>query len=90
MNLETDLFGLAPVQPPPKKGRSAQKSGYAALPGTGPEGETCKTCAHYVSTCPGGRKRFPKCGLMRSRWTHGQGTDIKAGSPACREWRKKP
>jgi len=23
------------------------------------------------------------CGLMKSRWTNGKGSDIKAGSPAC-------
>ena len=57
------------------------KRGYAALPGTGPAGETCKTCRHA--------KRFggySKCGLQRNAWTGGEGTDILLKSPACRRW----
>ena len=60
-----------------------QKRGYAAPPGTGPAGQTCKTCRHYRSV-DGGSKRFPKCDLMRASWTHGPGTDILAKAPACR------
>lgn len=62
-----------------------QKRGYAAPPGSGPAGETCRSCAHYRSV-NGGSKNFPKCELMRSVWTHGYGTDILARAPACREW----
>jgi hypothetical protein len=63
----------------PKKGL------YAAIPGTGPEGETCRSCAHkaYMGGCAG---HYIKCGLMRDRWTRGGGTDIKAGSSACAKW----
>lgn len=69
-----------------KKGRKpTQKRGYAAPPGTGPVGETCKSCKHYRSVC-GGSKSFPKCQLMSSVWTHGPGTDILARAPACRLW----
>lgn len=61
-----------------------KNTGYAAPPGTGPEGETCKTCKHIY------RKRlagtYIKCDLMRAIWTGGGGTDIKAGSPACARW----
>ena len=68
-------------QTSPKK-----NAGYAATPGTGPTGETCKSCKHYSGhrTRPG--TMFRKCGLMESIWTHGPGTDIKAGSPACSKW----
>ena len=62
-----------------------QKRGYAAPPGTGPEGETCKTCTHY-RIVGGGSRSFPKCNLVRAGWTHGHGTDILAKAPACREW----
>jgi hypothetical protein len=68
---------------------NASLKGYAAPPGTGPEGETCRTCKHY--THKGGShqcspKRYPACGLMERFWTHGPGTDIKAKSPACKFW----
>lgn len=74
---ETDLLGDAVRQLPPS-------NGYAAPPGTGPAGETCRTCRHYT------RKRmskvYRKCGLMAQHWTNGYGTDIKASAPACRRW----
>lgn len=59
--------------------------GYAHTPGTGPQGETCKSCRHYTRVC-GGNRAFPKCGLMENRWTHGRGSDILAASPACKKW----
>lgn len=87
---DIDLFGLAagPMLSEKQRKRLAQKSpqqrGYAAIPGSGPPGETCKTCGHLV------RKRmaktYLKCGLMRLSWTGGGGTDVKAASPACRNW----
>ena len=59
-------------------------NGYAARPGTGPAGETCKTCKH---SCYHQRvRRFWKCRLMKDKWTHGYGTDIRLKSPACKEW----
>jgi hypothetical protein len=66
-------------QTPAKK-----NSGYAAPPGTGPAGETCKSCKHLF------RKRlagtYLKCGLMEAVWTGGAGTDVKASSAACAAW----
>lgn len=61
------------------------KNGYAAPPGTGPIGETCKGCKHKLSTGSGG-KNFIKCELRRATWTNGEGTDILAGSPACKKF----
>jgi len=55
---------------------------YAATPGTGPAGETCGSCKHWVS--PAGRKRHPKCGL--TNYTHGDATTIRLSSPACSKW----
>lgn len=68
-------------------GRNEKPQGYAHLPGTGPVGETCGTCAHCRSrTFYGGTKkqrRFYKCGLMVNAWTQGRASDICARSPAC-------
>src|ERR1043166_2106187 len=60
--------------------------GHAAPPGTGPAGETCKTCEHY--TLRKWAKAYRKCGLMREHWTSGGRTDIRARDPACRLWKK--
>jgi len=62
--------------------------GYPAPPGTGPEGEACKTCYHKT-TKPGTAGRYLKCRLMYKHWTGGGATDIKSGSPACRKWVSK-
>ena len=62
-----------------------QAKGYAAMPGTGPKGETCGSCDHLV------RKRLArvhrKCGLMERHWTGGEGTDVLTTAPACRSWK---
>lgn len=71
-------------RPPGRK--TTQPRGYAAAPGTGPEGETCRTCRHLVRKRLAGTYR--KCGLMKSVWTAGAVTDVLAGSPACRMWEK--
>jgi hypothetical protein len=59
---------------------------HPAQPGTGPQGETCKTCAHIFRNELS--KTYLKCSLMRSKWTGGGGTDVKAGDPACAKWEK--
>lgn len=90
--MTTDLFGeiitaKEPLPPGVKKRRETVPNGYAAPPGTGPKGETCKGCEHYS-----GHRRskiYRKCELVRARWTGGAGTDIKAGSPACAYWKKR-
>lgn len=60
-----------------------QPRGYAYFPGTGPKGETCKTCRHAIKF-----RRWYKCDAASSRWTGGRGTDILAGAPACKYWSK--
>ena len=61
-------------------------NGYAAPPGTGPEGETCGSCRwlyrNHLS------KTYLKCQKMSPFWTGGPKTDIRAKAPACREWAK--
>ncbi len=54
-------------------------------PGTGPVGETCKTCLHYCRVRYRD-KLYRKCGAIEFRWTHGPGTDICASWPACSSW----
>jgi hypothetical protein len=67
------------------KRKTPQPRGYAAPPGTGPKGETCRTCAHY--TLREFAKVYRKCGLMEAKWTGGPATDILARAPACRLWK---
>lgn len=77
----------APLTAPPKKRKATKRRGYAWVPGAGPEGETCKTCDHKVAVHYA--KTFYKCGLMRTNWTGGYGTDILLSSPACKLWSKR-
>ena len=71
------------------KGRAKEVArGYPSPPGTGPAGETCKTCAHAVAVRMS--KTYWKCARIRDRWTGGRGTDILVGSPACRGWDARP
>lgn len=84
----TDLFGLqvlieAPLTGPRKR-PPTKANGYAAPPGSGPEGETCKSCVHLYRNEYA--KVYLKCDLMRAYWTGGTATDIRAGSPACSRW----
>jgi hypothetical protein len=68
----------------PNKRRDPTPAGYAAPPGTGPDGETCRTCEHRVSVPLA--KIYHKCALKRAEWTGGRKTDILVRSPACRLW----
>ena len=81
---DLDLFGekIVHLHKPTTTGRP-RKTGYAAEPGTGPAGMTCKRCEHYYVTSATTAKSYRKCSLMRSVWTGGPGTDIKASAPAC-------
>jgi len=74
-----DMFGITP-----KVRVKYPKNGYANIPGTGPPGETCKTCAFVRK-----RGRFYKCKIMCHRWTNSYGTDVLLKSPACRRWEKQ-
>jgi hypothetical protein len=65
------------------------KNGYAAPPGTGPDGMTCKDCKHKTTMSNTGNKSWIKCELRRATWTGGEGTDILARSPACSKFEAK-
>jgi hypothetical protein len=85
------LFGgierprVEPHGPPRRKPTPA--NGYAAMPGTGPVGETCGTCAHCV-TRDRTKKTYWKCLLRVATWTCGRATDIVRRSPACHRWQR--
>ncbi len=64
--------------------RRLAKGSYADVPGTGPAGETCKSCKHIYRNRMS--KTYLKCELTRASWTGGPGTDILAGAPACSKW----
>lgn len=83
MNTEVDLFGQEILT---EKRQPTKLKGYAAPPGTGPKGETCRTCEHYCRVRKANTYR--KCGKVRDRWMGGPGTDILARSPACAYWEK--
>lgn len=85
-----DLFGeTVVIEISEAKGRKPTKpNGYAAPPGTGPDGEKCKSCHHAVGTGHCARTYY-KCKLMEPNWTGGPGTDILLRSPACRLWEKE-
>ncbi|WP_375408557.1 hypothetical protein [uncultured Methylobacterium sp.] len=86
--LQAELFDLPRALTPRERKRltAPRPKGYAALPGTGPAGETCRSCAHLVRKEMA--KTYLKCGLMRPHWTGGTGTDVLARAPACRNWKK--
>lgn len=69
-----------------QKKKTTRPNGYAAQPGSGPSGETCKTCEHYARMV---HVRYRKCLLVRDNWTRGPGTDVLAKSPACAFWKRK-
>jgi hypothetical protein len=83
-----DLFGEVPLGPGGLVKRTKRKdprpSGYARPPGTGPKGETCKTCAHLYRNHLA--KTYLKCELNRAAWTGGRKTDVLASAPACEKW----
>lgn len=85
--IDRDLFGVPMTEgamPGLRSRTRAKKTGHAAPIGSGPSGETCKSCRYYVRVRYAGI--FRKCSLMREHWTHGPGSDIRAKDPACRHW----
>ncbi len=84
-----DLFGVEITEDEARKKlkrKGPTANGYAWKPGTGPKGETCKSCRHYIRNYQA--RVYLKCGLMRSKWTGSIKTDILAKAPACKFWEK--
>ncbi len=78
-----DLFGEQIVS-----GDVVRQRGHAAQPGTGPAGETCRTCLHYWSI-EHGTTTVRKCHLMRDHWHCGSAAEIRAKDAAYRLWEAK-
>ena len=82
--MNIDLFGKKQKAfVDPYKGRS---KAHPARPGTGPKGETCRTCANRKSFRYH-MKFYHKCNFVK--WSHGLGTDLRLKDPACKFWEKK-
>jgi len=91
MSEQSTMFGVPSEQPEAIKVRRAREkvTGYADDPGTGPAGETCGACFHFIRREYAGT--YFKCRLVvgdRDSGSHGAGTDIRKGSPACSQWKK--
>jgi hypothetical protein len=71
-----------------RKRRPTKPNGYASVPGTGPAGEFCRTCVFKTSVEYA--RKYIKCFANKAHWTGGPGSDIRAGSPACKRWREIP
>jgi hypothetical protein len=85
----SDLFALDRAMTPLERKRlraSTTPKGYAALPGTGPAGESCGSCEHLVRRQMA--KTYLKCGLMERGWTRGPASDVRAKTPACSRWNR--
>lgn len=94
---ERDMFGFVPPAPEAPAMTTAERKrmkrraaevarGYAAKPGTGPEGETCKSCQHNATVRQS--KTFHKCALNKAAWAKSRRTDILVSSPACSKWER--
>lgn len=82
---ESEKLPRAPLvltDPKPRGKHYVEPRGYAAMPGTGPAGKTCRDCANYThkGNVAGS---YPKCWANRAHWTGGRGSDILARAPAC-------
>ena len=89
MPADIQQFGLFTGKPERAKVETrrprVRPNGYAARPGTGPQGETCGTCTHCrLRAATAGR--YYKCALLLGRWTSGRTTDVLFRSPACSRW----
>jgi hypothetical protein len=84
--VEPTLFGPMEIEPKPK--RPVNKRCTPAPSGTGPEGETCKTCRHLARDKHHDYVHL-KCGKVEHLWTRGAATDIRSGWAACSEWEEK-
>jgi hypothetical protein len=61
-----------------------RKRGHAAMPGSGPQGETCGSCVHAVRTSH--RPQKYTCGLRGSAAWMGANSEIERSDPACSKW----
>ena len=85
---QTQLFddptACAALAPLTKNGRKKVTCTPKEI-GSGPIGETCKTC-DFCERIKWHDKAYHKCRLMRKHWTHGGGSDIRLKWAACKSW----
>lgn len=84
-----DQGGIFGGNGPPRRYRGTPQpspAGYAAPPGTGPEGETCGSCGHCVFRMFRGR-RFYKCENAARKWDRTRASDVLLHSPSCAQWK---
>jgi hypothetical protein len=87
-DVDLDQLARAPMRHGGRrKRRDPFPSGHIMPPGTGPAGETCKSCRHLVRIRLA--KTYLKCGQYRAHWTGGRKTDVRARDAACRKWESK-
>lgn len=79
-----DLFGqeIPDAPAPSRRLRQLRDFAHPAKPGTGPAGQTCRTCANRCRV-EGGTKIYQKCGLLKAAWTKGPATDLHCRDAAC-------
>jgi len=82
---ESDLWNQ-PMGAFKRKRSNTKPNGHAGSPGSGPKGETCGTCKHLCRVQYA--KTYLKCELVRSQWTHGPGSDVRAKDAACWKWER--
>lgn len=83
----TDLFGAETKEPETKSKRTYAARGFAARPGSGPAGETCRSCDHSTRVQAGAGTVW-KCALGKASWTKSPKTDIRINAEACELWEK--
>ena len=84
-----DLFGKDIEKRQKKVDRyKGRKNAHPYPPGTGPEGETCGTCAKCCKI-EYHDKIYYKCAYMKHAWTHGLGTDLRLKDEACFLWKEQ-
>jgi len=86
LTIEQARDALRNTRRKPRRGRDPEPNGYAGRPGSGPDGETCKSCQHLVRNRQS--KTYLKCGLMSAFWTASRRTDVLARSPAFQYWER--
>lgn len=83
---DTDLWNM-PIGAFKTRRKTPIPRGHAGSPGSGPKGESCKTCQHLCRIKMG--KTYLKCILTKSQWTCGPGSDVRAKDAACWKWESK-
>ena len=70
-----------------RRRKEPEPRGHAAMPGTGPEGETCGSCRHLARIRLA--NTYLKCALNEARWTGGRKSDVRAKDAACAKWQRR-